>query len=461
VLHPAGELSLNGLSQDVTFYKGAMDRLGVNVDLVRIGEFKGAMEPFVMNESSSPVRRNKDDLLDDVFQRIVASIAAARSRGGRTVSEADVRALVDRALFTPFEAELAGLADAVKDEAELEEFLRQALGGRRIVVRDPDTAPAHPRAWPSRRVAVVLVDGAIIDGPSQQLPFDLGSFAGSDTLVAALEECRRDSSVAAVVLRVNSPGGSAFASDVVARAVALLRKAGKPVIVSMGDVAASGGYYIAALADSIFAEPSTISGSIGIFGYKVDVRRLMTTLGLSTEVYRRGAHADYLSPYRPWSDAEIKLVGEKIRHFYGLFLNIVAEGRRTRGMTLARADELGRGRIWSGAQAMNVGLVDQMGGLGAAIDWAARIGGAPLGRDELPDITVLPRSSSSALQKLIGLAGQDDGGAGAGARGRAAGGGVAGFLGPQGRAAARLLAPLLLGGGSGVEARIPYDLEIH
>jgi protease-4 len=453
VLHPAGELSLNGLSQTVTFYKGAMDRFGVNVDLVRIAEFKGAMEPFVMTEHSPPVRANKNEVLDDVFRRIVAAVASTRSRAGRTISEADVRAMVDRGLFTPAEAQVAGLVDAIKSEADLEEFLRQALGGRRIVLRDPDPGPVHPRAWPSRRVAVVLVDGAIVDGPSQQLPFGLESLAGSDTLLEALEECRRDPSVGAVVLRVNSPGGSAFASDVIARAIGVLRKAGKPVVVSMGDVAASGGYYIAAPAEAIFAEPSTISGSIGIFAYKVDVRRLMGSFGLSSEVFRRGVHADYLSPYRPWTDAEIKMVADKIKHFYGMFLDTVAEGRRARGITLARADELGRGRIYTGSAAMGVGLVDQMGGLGAAIDRAARLAGAPLGADELPELTVLPRSPSSALEKLIGLAGQAD---------------QAGHvdhvdLGPAtARAAVRLLAPLLFGGGaSGVQARMPYDLDIR
>ena len=134
------------------------------------------------------------------------------------------------------------------------------------------------------------------------LPFGLGDFAGADTLVAALEQCRRDATVAAVVLRVNSPGGSAFASDVVAREIKSLRAAGKPIVVSMGDLAASGGYYIAAPADVIYAEPSTLSGSIGVFGYKVDAQKLLGTLGINVETYRRGAHADFLSPYRPWTD---------------------------------------------------------------------------------------------------------------------------------------------------------------
>src|SRR5262249_47286739 len=148
----------------------------------------------------------------------VAAIVAGRRRPGRALDEARVRALIDRGLFTPLEAQLTGLVDAVKDEEDLEEWLRQTMG-RSISLRDLDTSPEYPQSWPSRRVAVVLVEGAMVDGPSQQLPFGLGTFAGSDTLVAALEECRRDGSVGAVVLRVNSPGGAAYAADVIARAV--------------------------------------------------------------------------------------------------------------------------------------------------------------------------------------------------------------------------------------------------
>jgi protease-4 len=455
VLHPAGTLSLTGFSQTVTFYKHAMDQLGVNVDLVRIGEFKGAMEPFIMGEQSAPVRQNKNELLDDVFNRLVSAVSVARGRAGRMMDEARVRVLVDHGLFTPLEAQGVGLVDAVKDDDELEGYLRQALGRPGITLHDPDTAPRRASSWPGRHVAVVLVDGAIVDGESHRLPFELGAFAGSDTLVAALEECRQDAAVGAVVLRVNSPGGSAFASDVVARAVTKLRKAGKPVVVSMGDIAASGGYYIAAPGDAIFAEPSTISGSIGIFGYKVDVRKLMGSLGLGTETTKRGQHADYLSPYRPWTDEEIKIAAEKIRHFYELFIGTVAEGRRARGLTRARVDEIGRGHVWTGAQAQGLGLVDQMGGVGAAIDHAARLGRVPVGRDEQPEVAVLPRPTGGLVERLTGLGSATQPGNQFDALLRAR-------LSQAGATAAlRLLAPLLLGDGSGVEARLPYDLEIR
>ncbi len=491
VLHPAGELALTGIAQEVTFYKGVMDRLGVRLELIRVGAFKGAMEPFILTEQSPAVRANKNQLLDDVFTRVITAVAADRSRAGHRLEAADVRALVDRGIFTPAEAAQAGLSDATVAENDLEPYLAQALGRTRIALRDPDRAPMHPLAWSSRRVAVLLVDGTIVDGPSENFPFGLETFAGADTLVEALKHCEQTPTIGAVVLRVNSPGGSAFASDVVAREIKRLRAAGKPVVVSMGDLAASGGYYIAAPADLIYAEPSTLSGSIGIFGYKVDAKKLLDTVGVSVETYRRGAHADFLSPFRPWTAAEVKIAEDKIRHLYGLFLDTVAEGRRTRGLTRERVDEIGQGHIWTGALAQGLGLVDRMGGLSTAIDEAARLAGVPLGRDRMPEIEMLPHEKGGLLRKLVGAAGEvsdgaglggaagatndlEGGAAGSGAldddsqtgavEGAAAGGAgaVAQLLPPDVRAALHLLAPFLMtGSGVGFEARLPYEIDLR
>jgi protease-4 len=424
------------------------------------------MEPFVFEEQSAPVRANKNDLLDDVYRRLVAAVSRARTAGQRVLDEARVRALIERGIFTPFEAELVGLVDAVKDETELEGYLRISLGRPLVAIRDSDKSPTH-EPWPWRRVVVVLADGTIVDGKSRRFPFG-EDLTGADTLVEALEECRRDSSVGAVVLRVNSPGGSAFGSDVVARAVRRLRSAGKPVVASMGDMAASGGYYISAPTDAIFAEPSTISGSIGIFGYKVDIRKLMATLGLGVETYRRGQHADYQSPFRPWTDDEIKIAAEKIRYFYDLFIGTVAEGRKAQGLTRARVDEIGRGHVWTGAEARGLGLVDELGGVAAAIDRAAALGHVPLHRDGLPELKVLPRPTGGLLQLLVGLDATSLSGP-SGDASAAAMPAVAPELEllrsrlarPGLTSALRLLAPLLFGDGSGIEARLPYDLEIH
>ncbi len=484
VLHPAGELALTGIAQEVTFYKGAMDRLGVHLELIRVGAFKGAMEPFVMTEQSPAVRANKNQLLDDVFGRVADAIAADRTRAGHRLEATQVRALVDRGIYTPGEAMLAGLSDATVAENDLEDTLAHALGRPGIKLRDPDPAPLRAAVWPSRRIAVLLVDGTIVDGPSQDLPFGLGAFAGADTLVEALKECEQTPTIAAVVLRVNSPGGSAFASDVVAREIKRLRAMGKPVVVSMGDLAASGGYYIAAPAGVIYAEPSTLSGSIGIFGYKVDAHKLLETVGVSVETYRRGAHADFLSPYRPWTPEESKIAEDKIRHLYGLFVDTVAEGRRAQGLTAARVDEIGQGHIWTGALAQGLGLVDRMGGLSAAVDEAARLARVPVGRDRLPEMEVLPRDKGGLLRLLAGATkevvstGEADASDSAATEADIDLDGVwtqsqtsstanaaesaARLLTPDARAALRLLTPFLLtGAGVGFEARLPYDIDLR
>ncbi|HVR64938.1 MAG TPA: signal peptide peptidase SppA, partial [Polyangia bacterium] len=458
---PAGELSLRGLGQVVTFYKGLLDRVGVRVELVRIAEYKGAMEPFVMTEQSAPVRENKNQLLDDVNNRVLAAIVAGRGRAGRGLDERTLRAIIDRGALNPDEALRAGLVDAVKDENDIDDTLARLSGRRGLHVGDPDVSPQRPQRWGGRRVAVVLVDGTIADGPSQEFPLGLGDVSGSDTLVAALDECRRDPSIGAVVLRVNSPGGSAFASDVIARAVRQVRKAGKPVVVSMGDVAASGGYYISAVADAVLAESSTITGSIGIFAYKLDVQRLASMLGLSFEWFTRGRHADFMTPYRPWTPEEAKLATERIRHFYDLFVETVADGRKARGLTAAGVDAIGRGHVWTGAQALGLGLVDGIGGLAVAIDQAQRLGRVAAGRGGFAELTVLPRPLPSALARLTGInvaadeVGEDD---------RAPAPAPipdVPLVRTIGRGPARLLLPLLSGPGAGIEARLPYDLDIR
>jgi protease-4 len=471
VVHPAGELSVTGVAQNVTFYKGAMDRLGVHLELVRNGKFKGAMEPFIMTEQSPAVRENKNQLLDDLFGRLTAALAADRTRAGHPMDAAVVRALIDRGIFSPGDAALAGLVDAVAAEGDLEGLVARALGRPGVRLREPDRSPMQPAAWPSRRVAVLFVDGTITDGPNVELPFGMGDFAGAETLVAALEQCRRDSTIAAVVLRVNSPGGAAFGSDVVAREIKSVRAAGKPIVVSMGDLAASGGYYIAAPADLIYAEPSTTTGSIGVFGYKVDAQKLLATVGINVESYRRGAHADFLSPFRPWTDGERALAAQQIQHLYQLFITTVAEGRRARGLTPERVDALGQGHIWTGALAQGLGLVDRMGGVSAAVDEAARLGRVPVGRDQLPDVALLPAEHKGLLQRLTTAASVlDDAGADADsasedqsdAQSETAAPAPASLLTGDARAALRLLAPFLVQGtGTGFEARLPYDIDLR
>ncbi len=450
-IHPAGGLFLVGLSQSITFYKGLMDQLGVNLDLVRIAEYKGAMEPFVLTQPSEPVRRNRDELLDDVAGRLFGAVAR-----GRRLSLEATRALVDRGLFSPEEAKAKGLVDAIADDKELDRYAREALG-RSWPVRDADFGRRASRQWLPARVGVLFVDGTITEGKGGGLPFATDEIAWGDRLIDAIEALRADRSVRAVVLRVNSPGGSAFASDRIARALRRLRQAGKPIVVSMGDVAASGGYYVAAPADVIFANPSTTTGSIGIYSYKIDARGLATKLGLETTVWKRGAHADLFSVFRPWTDEERELVRGRIGQLYGAFLDVVADGRKGKGITKARADELGRGRVFSGAWARREGLADELGGIAPAILEAARRGGVPRGPDGIPELAFLPAPAADPLEALLALrrfasteAPQSPGTTAA-----------LTLLEKGGRAARRLLLPLLLGPGTGFEARLPYELELR
>jgi protease-4 len=444
VVHPAGALAVMGLSQTVTFYKNVMDKLGVQVQLVRIAEYKGAMEPFVMTEQSEPVRRNKNSVLDDNYSRMVGAIAAGRA--GRGLSVESLPALVDQAVFSPGEAKAKGLIDEVADEKDTESFVRATLGRRWPVVNGAG-GRFEQRRWTPGRVGVVLVDGAIVDGGGGGLPFSTGELAAADRIIEAIEHMRDDGSIKAVVLRVNSPGGSALASDRIARAVIRLR-ARKPVIVSMGDLAASGGYYVAAPGDEIFASPGTTTGSIGIFGLKVDVGTLAAKVGLGTETFKRGAHADMFSPFRPWTDDERKLMEHHIRGMYQLFLDTVAAGRKSRGITAERADQLGRGHIWTGAQALDNRLVDKLGGFSDAVDEAARRGDVELGAGGLPELVVLPRPVSNPLETLMRLQGLQT-------EERAA----PTLIERYGKEAARLLGPLMVGAKDGVQARLPFDIS--
>ena len=223
------------------------------------------------------------------------------------------------------------------------------------------------------------------------------------------------------------------------------------------------------------SDPSTTTGSIGVFGYKVDAQKLLGTLGINVETYRRGAHADFLSPYRPWTAEERALAEQQIQHLYRLFVDTVADGRRTRGLTAARVDELGRGHIWTGGQAQGLGLVDRMGGVSAAIDEAARLGRVPVGRDQLPDLALLPVEDKGLLRQLAGVASALESGSVDGAAaeadeqppqeeepGQARVSYPASLLTDDARAALRLLAPFLVqGNGSGFAARLPFDIDLR
>ncbi len=405
VVHPAGTLGVNGVAQNVTFYKGAMDRLGVHLELVRAGAYKGAMEPFVMTEQSAPVRANKNQLLDDVYGRVTAAIAADRTRAGHPMDAAVVRGLVDRGVFVPGDAVLAGLVDAQIAEGDLEAALGRTLGRPHIGLRDPDGSPEAPVAWPGRRVAVLFVDGTIVDGPSAELPFGMGGFAGSDTLVAALERCRREPIDRGGGPAREQPGrlgvrvrrGRARDPARARRRQTDRRVDGRPGGVGRLLHRGAGRRRLRRAVD-----PDRLDRRVRLQARRAEADRVAGRQRRDLPARRARRHPVRRIVRGPRPSARI--VENEIHHLYSLFLQTVADGRKRQGLTVARVDAIGEGHVWTGALAAPIGLVDRMGGISAAIDEAARLGAVPLGNDQLPELALLPAENKGLLHKVAGAA---------------------------------------------------------
>ncbi|MFN7952577.1 MAG: signal peptide peptidase SppA [bacterium] len=369
VLHPTGAVHWAGLRAEVALFGPALEKLGVSVDLLPVGRFKSAVEPFTRSSLSDDARAALASLVDDLFAQTCAAIAR-----GRRKSEAEIVALVDQGPFLAREALAAGLVDrlAFEDEviAELaggdsRKALRTLVGPRRYYfLRRRRLRPLREGA--PVRVAWVPVVGAIHSGESGGL--STGTGASSRALVAALRRARHDDSVRAILLRIDSPGGSALASDVIWRAVARAKEK-KPVVVSMGDYAASGGYYVAVAGTTIVAAASTLTGSIGVFGGKLSLGGLYRRIGVHKDGYGRGAHVALHSEARAFTRAERRKVRGQLEDTYRVFLERVAAGRGTAIEAVAPHAE---GRVWTGRQALERGLVDATGGLGTALETLRR-----------------------------------------------------------------------------------------
>ena len=394
-LDPAGGLRLTGMSSTAMYFKGTLDRLGVQADFLKIAEYKSAPEQYTRTGPSPEAAKVRGSLYDDIYGRLVDRLAASRG-----VSAVKMRALIDAGPYTAVEAKRAGLVDALTHGDEVEDDIGEKLG-HHVEAVAVDTRTRRPRSWELPQIAVLYVDGDIIDGKSQYIPILDRRLVGHKTLIEAIANARSDPRVKAIVLRVDSPGGSALASDLIAREIARTRKV-KPVVCSFGDVAASGGYFIAAACDPIFASPSTITGSIGIFTGKFDLTGLANKLGVSVDTTRRGAHADIESWWRPYSDEERRVLLEKLRYYYDRFVDTVAEGRK---LTHAEVDRVARGRVWTGAQAQakEIGLVDKLGGFMDAVVEAKRRAG--LGEWEPVELEALPDEPTTLLGQLLALLG--------------------------------------------------------
>lgn len=392
LVNPAGGIRFAGLRTRHFYFKGLLDKIGVRADFVRIGKHKSAPEQFTRTGASDTARADKIDLLQQYERYFMHDIAFGRNL--------DVSALRETIAHGPFiapEARRAGLVDGYAYDDQLGGKVED-LVGRSVALVDDDRAEVAPeRFGKQRKVAIVYVEGDIIDGRSRTIPLVGMRLAGSYTLAETLKQVREDPFVSAVVLRIESPGGSSMAADVIWRQVQLTAKA-KPVVVSMGAVAASGGYYVAAPATRIFANPLSITGSIGVFYGKADVSELLRKIGVNVEVYKTSPRADAESIFRPFTREEHRELQRKVWQFYDTFLGRVATGR---GMSKREVDAIGRGRVWTGAQAKERGLVDELGGLREALAHARKLAGL---RDDAP-IIELPKIQTSLLGRLLGIEG--------------------------------------------------------
>ncbi len=370
LLNPEGMLEWSGLSSMPVFYKDLMDKLGIRWQIFKVGTYKSAVEPFIGMEMSEANREQTTDYLTSLWGEMTAEVAASR---GVTVD--DLNRAADRMLlFQPAgECVEAGLADTLIYKNDVRDYLKQWVGIdkdddlRTLGLKDMKNVKKNvPKDKSGNIVAVYYADGMI-----GSLMAGDGESIDGNQMIRDLRKLEEDEDVKAVVLRINSPGGSAYDSEQIWHAVGELKKE-KPVIVSMGDYAASGGYYIACNADTIVAEPTTLTGSIGIFGMMPDMQGLAQKVGVSFDVVKTNEFSDMGIPVRPMTESEKALMQAYVERGYDLFLTRVSEGR---GMTKEAVDQVGQGRVWTGVRAKELGLVDELGGLDRALEIAvARAG---------------------------------------------------------------------------------------
>lgn len=376
VLDPYGAIFMPGLGAEPMFYTGAFEKFGIGVQVTRVGKYKSAVEPFIRKDLSPENREQLQKLLDDVWGDLLADTAVARS-----LTPLSLQALVDKEGFIRAEPALkARLVNRVAYRDEILEDLKARTGRKgtqktymQVSLSDYINSvgdgltqgKSEEGSAASGGIAVVYAEGVIVDGNGQA-----GEIGGLK-FARELRKLRQDADVKAIVLRVNSPGGSASASEHIQREIRLARKV-KPVIVSMGSYAASGGYWISTYGDRIFAEPTTITGSIGVFGLMMNVQKLASDLGFTFDRVKTGKFADAMTISRPKTEEELALIQRSVDWIYGEFVAKVAESR---GMDPVRVQEIAQGRVWSGVEAMKLGLVDEIGGLDAAIRFAAQKAG--------------------------------------------------------------------------------------
>lgn len=456
-LDPYGMILMPGLASEPMFYTGAFEKYGIGVQVTRVGKYKSYVEPYTRKDMSPENREQTQKLLDDLWGSMLGDIAQSRRL---TVQK--IQSVVDaEGIIRPESAKKGKLVDRIAYRDEIIDEIRAKTGpssrdkvtfkqidlaayvklSKDVVdvtkKTDDDTKSASGRRG---RIAIIYAEGAIVDGDGER-----GEIGGVK-FARELRRLRQDDSVKAILLRVNSPGGSASASENIGREVRLTRKV-KPVVVSMGTYAASGGYWIAAYGDRIFAEPTTITGSIGVFGIQFDVQKLANNVGLTFDVVKTGKFADAITITRPKTEEELAIFQNMVDWIYGEFVAKVADARK---LKLEFVQEIAQGRVWSGAEAKNLGLVDEIGGLDAALKYTAEKAG--LGKNyrivEYPQ----KKELAEAISELVERFSPD-------ARASATSGGVVGQI--TRRLKQELAALKTFNDPQGLYARMPMELSIR
>lgn len=364
-LNPKGEIAFLGLRSELMFFKGTLQKLGIEPQIIRHGKFKSAIEPFINDKMSDENRLQITTFISTIWNHVLDNISKERN-----VSVATLNRLANELVLADADSCLSNkMVDSLLYQDQVNEQLLKLSDSKEkepvfVALSKYDKAPVKDVKFQKNKIAVVYAWGNVISGDD-----DEGTVA-SDRIAKALRDARTDSSVKAIVFRINSPGGSALASEVIWREVQLASKA-KPVVASMGDLAASGGYYIACAADTIVAQPTTITGSIGVFGLMFNGKEFLNSkLGITTDVAKTNAHADLFTFSRPLDAKEKEYLQKIIEKIYDNFISHVAEGRN---MDKQKVDDIAQGRVWAGADAIKIGLVDTLGNLNDAIGIAARL----------------------------------------------------------------------------------------
>ena len=418
VLMPRGEVSFAGLYGEGLYFKNLLDKIGVQADIIHCGAYKSAGEPMYRTGPTPEAEEQTNKILDSMFQQMIDDIADSRG-----LAPEKVRELVDVGMFSAKEALAAKLVDKLAYREEFVETVKQRYGADTKVVADygkkdkPDINLENPLAifklfgdmmkGPKKSekpaIAVVYVEGMITSGASE--PSILGgSNAGSGTIRKAIAEAAADDTVKALLLRVDSPGGSAIASEVICEATKRFKDSGRPFVVSMGNVAGSGGYYVATQGDAIFADPGTLTGSIGVVGGKLVTKGLWDWAGVTSHEYKRGKHCDVLNSNRPFDETERKLIETLMNRVYDEFKGRVTEGRGKK--IKGELESLAGGRVYSGQQALEIGLIDRLGGFSDALKHTA--GEANLGSDYELRIFPRPKTILDLIAEALGGKEKDD-----------------------------------------------------